>query len=624
MCLSVCTSHVSISIAALSVCLSVRHTFLAAPYFNSLVHMNDAVVCHCRFNYRAALLCIASCSPDITRMRAQAESAQSLMEFYGAELPSVSTPSPRTVQLHEPSASLLKDTNPWMLTKYIPAQVGADGNCLFRSVSYALYDTEVHHVHLRLLCVIEALLHEQLYNGSSVDFYGPYAADKWLCLPAYDSFVCNVCVDGSYSDMLSVLALSTVIQKPIQTVWPLYVAPGAQSPYTKFVMGSGITSTNHPVYVLWTVCTYEGINSGGVDINHFVPLIERPVDAQYVTLIDDATDPLESNATHSVNSAQAMPQQNVTASDDTDNDSDVCVNHDCRNESVGNSPHVAGMSSDHFLSFTECVNCMESCAQTVPEIPDGPKNNVYFLVDQTRNLEREATGKRREFRDDCGVWESVRSRTVYLEKPSLRQVFLKNGAYCARKVIKGKSTTEPLQAQPPNCEIVALHQYVSRLNLRAHAYERRVTCIPTVNHVALVEYIGTFPDHVTNHGNANTGGEYIRSKPEVLEKIRTSCKSHASKPKHIYTGMQLNAETECDKPRNLKQVQNMSVKEMSTSQNSGKGNLADDIQSLCNDVTQSDFVQGVFLVKGHAPSVVLYTHEQISDLLRFCGGNAVE
>jgi len=426
MCLSVCTSHVSISIAALSVCLSVRHTFLAAPYFNSLVHMNDAVVCHCRFNYRAALLRIASCSPDITRMRAQAESAQSLMEFYGAELPSVSTPSPRTVQLHEPSASLLKDTNPWMLTKYIPAQVGADGNCLFRSVSYALYDTEVHHVHLRLLCVIEALLHEQLYNGSSVDFYGPYAADKWLCLPAYDSFVCNVCVDGSYSDMLSVLALSTVIQKPIQTVWPLYVAPGAQSPYTKFVMGSGITSTNHPVYVLWTVCTYEGINSGGVDINHFVPLIERPVDAQYVTLIDDATDPLESNATHSVNSAQAMPQQNVTASDDTDNDSDVCVNHDCRNESVGNSPHVAGMSSDHFLSFTECVNCMESCAQTVPEIPDGPKNNVYFLVDQTRNLEREATGKRREFRDDCGVWESVRSRTVYLEKPSLRQVFLKN------------------------------------------------------------------------------------------------------------------------------------------------------------------------------------------------------
>jgi len=42
----------------------------------------------------------------------------------------------------------------------------------------SLYDTEVHHVHLQLLCVIEALLHEQFYNASSVDFYGPYAAEK--------------------------------------------------------------------------------------------------------------------------------------------------------------------------------------------------------------------------------------------------------------------------------------------------------------------------------------------------------------------------------------------------------------------------------------------------------------
>ena len=189
---------------------------------------------------------------------------------------------------------------------------------------------------------------------------------------------------------------------------------------------------------------------------------------------------------------------------------------------------------------------------------------------------------------------------VYLEKPSLRQVILKNGMYCACKVINGKSTSQPLHAQPPDCEILAVHQYVSRLK-RAHSYQWRVTCIPTINQVALVEYIGTFPDHVTNHGNANTGGEYVRSKPDVIQKIRTACNSHAGKPKHIYTGMQLRAETEADKPHNLKQVQNMLVKEVNTSQNSGKGNLADDIQMLCSDVMQSDFVQGIFLSKGMPP-----------------------
>ena len=73
-------------------------------------------------------------------------------------------------------------------------------------------------------------------------------------------------VDGSYSDMLSVLAISNVTQKPIQTVWPLYVAPGAQSPYTKFVMGTGINSMSRPLYILWIVCIYDGINSDGVDI----------------------------------------------------------------------------------------------------------------------------------------------------------------------------------------------------------------------------------------------------------------------------------------------------------------------------------------------------------------------
>jgi len=47
-----------------------------------------------------------------------------------------------------------------------------------------------------------------------------------------------------------------------------------------------INSTSHPLYVLWTVCTYDGINSGGVDINHFVPLIDRPVAAEFVMLTD--------------------------------------------------------------------------------------------------------------------------------------------------------------------------------------------------------------------------------------------------------------------------------------------------------------------------------------------------
>ena len=294
-----------------------------------LMLLSDAILVYCRFNYCAALLRM----PLVVLTYhgcAYRQSTQLLLEFYGVELPSVSTPSSATAELHEPSARLLKDTNPWMLTKYIPANIGTDDNCLFRSVSYALYDTEVHHIHLRLLCVIEALLHEQLYNSSSVEFYGPYAADKWLCLPEYDAFICSMCVDGSYSDMLSVLAVSTVTQKPIQTVWPLYVAPGAQSPCTKFVMGNGINSTSHPLYVLWTVCTYDGINSGWVNINHFVPLIERPVAAEFVIFTDSATDPSDRSETYC--DKPAITQHTDTDIHVDDVDTDGCVNDTCRNQ----------------------------------------------------------------------------------------------------------------------------------------------------------------------------------------------------------------------------------------------------------------------------------------------------
>ena len=91
--------------------------------------------------------------------------------------------------------------------------------------------------------------------------------------------------------------------------------------------------------------------------------------------------------------------------------------------------------------------------------------------------------------------------------------------------------------------------------------------------------------------------------------------------------MSLNSQPEREKPRNLKQVQNVAVHEASRSgsvaDTCGKGNLADDIQSLCSDVLTSDFVQGVYIIKGHAPSVVLYIQEQINDIRRFCSHGAV-
>jgi len=58
-------------------------------------------------------------------------------------------------------------------------------------------------------------------------------------LPDYNEFVSGLVKDGCYSDMLTVLALSSVVQKPIQTRWPVPKRDGSVAAPTKLVIGRG-------------------------------------------------------------------------------------------------------------------------------------------------------------------------------------------------------------------------------------------------------------------------------------------------------------------------------------------------------------------------------------------------
>jgi len=110
----------------------------------------------------------------------------------GATLPDIQATlsHPRAVPCtHQPSVTLLREYCPWLLTKFVPENVGANGNCLFRAISFLLYATEHHHTQLRVLCAIEVLLNSALYDCDSSAFYAPFAADMWLKLPAFSEFV---------------------------------------------------------------------------------------------------------------------------------------------------------------------------------------------------------------------------------------------------------------------------------------------------------------------------------------------------------------------------------------------------------------------------------------------------
>jgi len=172
-------------------------------------------------------------------------------------------------------------------------------------VSLSLYRHEDLHDHLRLLTMIEVLLQPGLYDSTSTDYYAPYTADDRLILSTYDVFVQESIKDGHYSDMLTVLALSSIIQKPIQTRWPIVSRANEASPMTKLVTGCGVDTMN-PVDIMWTTTT----TSEPPIINHSVPLIGLSF-ADCVSGTQDTAQP-------------DIAGDDVGKADDSDNEDDSC------------------------------------------------------------------------------------------------------------------------------------------------------------------------------------------------------------------------------------------------------------------------------------------------------------
>jgi len=91
-------------------------------------------------------------------------------------------------------------------------------------------------------------------------------------------------------------------------------------------------------------------------------------------------------------------------------------------------------------------------AMVYDEVPRGPKENVWFIVDNKTNVQRREAGKKGVNWNDCGVWSSKDGRvltTHYVRVgTSLSVVKMQDGKVCKRQVVNGKCVLVPLQEQP--------------------------------------------------------------------------------------------------------------------------------------------------------------------------------
>jgi hypothetical protein len=292
-------------------------------------------------------------------------------------------------------------------------------------------------------------------------------------------------------------------------------------------------------------------------------------------------------------------------------------------------PHRGTLSNCKFLSTQQTLDLIAEAEDSLPEVPAGIKEDIFFIVNNTQIEQNYKTGKRREFWDDCGAWSKTTSPVTYLMAADGCAKFVtvvkKQGKFYIERSCKQYHLIEP---QPSETDLIVVNRLYRKLKANTD-YKNRITWISSApdthnylrKNIAIIEYIGQFPGRQF-HGNVKTQEAkrvYTRTKPGVKEQAKNMIRYATAK--NVYDELNDNSDL-LSVPRNLKQMQNlkyeMNRKNKRPTEDLYLKNLADHIINIENRVYQKDpFIRAV--VHLHTgPSVLIYTDEQIQDIKRFC------
>ena len=189
------------------------------------------------------------------------------------------------------------------------------------------------------------------------------------------------------------------------------------------------------------------------------------------------------------------------------------------------------LPTSKFLAIDQLVDILTDNTPTLlTHAPRGVKEDSYFTVDNTRNVQRNKSKLNGDFWDDCGSWgpNGSLSKTLFLKQndDSISNIFdkTKQGlGYCKASKVNGKIKHVPLTPQPDVSCILPVRRYYTSLKA-CPTYKRRVTWIDSelTPPVAVFEYIGSFPGQMP-HGNTIAKQNvctYTRTITKTMDKIR--------------------------------------------------------------------------------------------------------
>ena len=293
-------------------------------------------------------------------------------------------------------------------------------------------------------------------------------------------------------------------------------------------------------------------------------------------------------------------------------------------QAVGGQPLPQGK----FLPAKTAHDLLRGADNILPRVPDGDKEDVFFLVDNARNVEKRKQGVNSVYYDDRGAWQGGPSnRDIYqLHGDGSMRIINYNkddDHYYLSKTVNRKRVrfATRIEPRPTEDEVITVFSYYTK-HANNPDFVKKVTWISTKPEVALYEYKGKNPDPVP-HKNTTTGnpGDYLRLREEVSDQMAAEIQN-GKNSMGIYNDMV--SEDAYTAPRNRKQVYNKKTLLRKENSIPLSSNFADQTQALEEHQKQNDFVQVIIKRPNKVVCAILYNEEQIEDIKRFCCGKDSE
>ena len=200
------------------------------------------------------------------------------------------------------------------------------------------------------------------------------------------------------------------------------------------------------------------------------------------------------------------------------------------NEIENDNEFSPGPLGNKFMDIQTTLNLFRAPHSALNEIPPSRKDGMYFIVDNSNNVEKRAAGTKSEFWDDCGAWKHASCPTaLFIQKDDkLVSVIKRKGQYCLEKMVQRKRVLvyTPCELQPHSHDLLEVrrtYQTLKASDSQKNSFKRRISRFGNIpaglsfipSSFALVEYIGTFPPRRL-HGNVKNPDAnklYIKTKP---------------------------------------------------------------------------------------------------------------